>query len=463
MTQVLPSFTELAATITGSIITAQDPDYDRARSVWNAAIDRRPAGVAYCETSADVAAAVTFARRGSLEMSVRSGAHSTAGASVGDAGLVIDLSRMNDVTVDPDSRRAVVGGGALLRDLDAATQQYGLAVPAGEIGHTGVAGLTLGGGMGWLTRQHGLTIDNLLAAEVVLADGRIVRASGDENPDLFWALRGGGGNYGIVTSFEFALHPVGPLVEVGLLFYGAERGSDALRLARETLPGLPADVSFQVIALTAPPLPFVPAEHVGSHVFCLAVIGYGDEPTHRRMVDGLREQVTPLFEMVTAMPYAALQQMFDEANAWGFHAYERSSYVAELSDDAIGVILSGVERMLSPLSVVHVYTLSGAYCTPGEQDTAFSGGRSPRQICFIVGMAADADGFAAERAWVRAFHDALAPSTLGNGTYVNGMAGDDGHRVADSYGEKYARLSAIKAVYDPENVFHRNVNILPAT
>ncbi|NMO89799.1 FAD-binding oxidoreductase [Actinomycetospora sp. TBRC 11914] len=462
MTQVVSPFDQLRSAIAGSVVTPEDPGYDDARRVWNADIDRRPAAVAYCETTEDVATAVTAARRASLEISVRSGAHSTSGASVGDGGLVIDLSRMNDVEVDPERRRAVVGGGALLRDVDAATQAHGLAVPAGEIGHTGVAGLTLGGGMGWLTRRHGLTIDNLLSARVVLADGRVLRAAEDENPDLFWALTGGGGNFGIVTSFEFALHEVGPTVHVGMLFYGVEDGPAALRTARAAIRDLPADVTFQVVALHAPPAPFVPEEHRFRLVIALAVVGFGDESSFGAVVDRCRSGVAPLFEMVGPMPYTALQQMFDETFAWGVHCYEKATYVAELTHDVAETFLAGLDGMDSPLSVVHFYVLSGAYSEVAEEATAFSGGRSPRLAVFLVGAAADAAGLASQRAWSRAMFDALAPHSLGAGAYVNGMGADDAHRIRDSYGTKYDRLARIKAVYDPENVFHRNGNILPA-
>jgi hypothetical protein len=463
MTQVLPQFTELAGAIAGEVVTPGDPGYDDARRVWNADADRRPAAVAYCTSAADVSAAVLFARERSLEISVRSGAHSTSGVSVGDAGLTIDLSRMNSVSVDPEARRAVVAGGALLRDMDTATQEYGLATPAGEIGHTGVAGLTLGGGMGWLTRRHGLSIDNLLAAEVVLADGRIMPASDDENPDLFWAIRGGGGNFGIVTRFEFALHEVGPTVQVGMLFYDVDQAPDALRLAGEAMTNLSPDLTLHVIALTAPPLPFVPLEHVGKVVFCLATIGFGAEESHQRALDGLRADAPPLFEMVAPMPYTALQQMFDEAYDWGFHAYEKSTYLGGLSDEAIPVIVDQAAGMASPVSVVHFYALNGAYCAPTEESTAFGGGRSPRIAVFIVGVSTDAAGLPVERAWARGMFQALAPYALGDGAYVNGMVADDAYRVADSYGPKYERLTRIKAIYDPQNVFHRNANIHPAS
>lgn len=463
MTQVISRFENLRAALNGTVVTPDDPGYDEARRVWNADINRMPAVVAYCASTEDVATAVSFARDASLEISVRGGSHSMAGTCVGDAGIVIDLSRMNDVEVDPEARRAMVGGGALLHDLDAATQIHGMAVPSGEIGHTGIGGITLGGGMGWLTRQHGLTIDNLLSARVVLADGRIVRATADENPDLLWAIRGGGGNFGIATSFEFALHEVGPQIEFAMLFYGMDQASNALRAAREVIPDLPPDVSFQVVALHAPPAPFVPQEHHFRLGFALVAVGFGSEESHRGVVERLRSALPPLFEMVTPMPYTALQQMFDEAYAWGVHAYEKSLYLEGFTDEAIGVIVERAAGMTSSMSVVHFYVLSGAFCAADDASTAFSGGRTPRLTVFIVGMTADADAHAAERAWVRGFFDALAPYALGKGAYVNGLGSDDAHRIPNAYGAKYARLSRIKAEYDPDNVFHRNSNILPAS
>lgn len=463
MTHVVSRFDDLRTSMSGTVVTPEDPGYDEARRVWNADVDRRPTAVAYCATTGDVARAVSFARDSSLEISVRAGAHSTSGMSVGDAGIVIDLSRMNDVEVNPEARRATVGGGALLKDVDAATQIHGLAVPSGEIGHTGIAGITLGGGMGWLTRQHGLTIDNLLSARVVLADGRIVRAAPDEDPDLLWAIRGGGGNFGIVTEFEFALHEVGPQIELAMLFYGMDQAADALRVARGVIPDLPADVSFQVVAMPAPPEPFVPVEHHLRLGFALVVVGTGSEESHRGVVDRVRNALTPLFEMVAPMPFTALQQMFDEAYAWGAHAYEKSLYLESFTDRAIEVIVEQVAGMVSPMSVAHFYVLSGAFSAADDASTAFSGGRSPRLCTFIIGMAPEAGALPVERAWVRAFFDALSPHAMGTGAYVNGMSGDDAHRVPSAYGSKYARLQRIKAAYDPENVFHRNANILPAT
>ncbi|GAA4762250.1 FAD-binding oxidoreductase [Actinomycetospora chibensis] len=463
MTHVVSRFDDLRTSLSGTVVTPEDPGYDDARRVWNADIDRRPAAVVYCATTEDVARAVSFARDAPLEISVRGGAHSASGMSVGDAGIVIDLSRMNDVEVDPEARRATAGGGALLRDLDAATQIHALAVPSGEIGHTGLAGITLGGGMGWLTRQHGLTSDNLVSARVVLADGRVVRAAADENPDLFWAIRGGGGNFGIVTEFEFALHEVGPQIELGMLFYGMDQAADALRVAREVIPVLPPDVSFQVVAMPAPPEPFVPTEHHFRLGIALVAVGFGGEESHRGVVDRVRKALTPLFEMVTPMPFTALQQMFDEPYGWGVHAYEKSLYLERFTDGAIDVIVEQVAGMVSPTSVVHFYVLSGAFCTADDAGTAFGGGRSPRLCVFIIGMTPQAEALPVERAWVRGFYDALAPHAMGTGAYVNELMTDDVHRVPATYGAKLVPLQRIKAVYDPENVFHRNANILPAT
>ncbi len=252
---------ELRRVFAGRLITPADPDYDDARRVWNADIDRRPALVARCVDAADVSAAIGFARRQGLEVSVRGGAHSAAGVAVADGAVMVDLSLLRQVDVDPLRRRARVGGGAVIADLDAAAQAHGLATPAGMVSHTGLGGLTLGGGMGHLTRRHGLAIDNLVGAEVVLADGRVVHASAEEHPDLFWAIRGGGRNFGVVTAFEFRLHPVGPIVQFGFLFWGLDQGTTVLRVARDVIDDLPRDVNIMIVGLNAPPAPFVPARH----------------------------------------------------------------------------------------------------------------------------------------------------------------------------------------------------------
>ena len=278
---------------------------------------------------------------------------------------MIHLGSMNSVTVDPTARRAVCGGGATWADVDAATQQHALATPGGFISHTGIAGLTLGGGIGWLTKKAGLSCDNLVAAEIVTADSRIVRASKDDNAELFWALRGGGGNFGVVTSFEFALHPVGPLVNLGLFFFGLENGPQALRFAREYIKTLPPEaIAFLAIGLSAPPAPFVPEQYRFRPGHALLVAGFGSAEEHERIVAPIRKAVTPLFELVTPIPYVALQQMFNESAVWGSLAYEKALYLDELSDAAIAVIGEHVPKKSSPLSFCPTFTLAGAYRAP---------------------------------------------------------------------------------------------------
>ena len=464
MTQVLESaLDDFRETFTGQVIMPADSAYGAARVVWNAEIDRHPAMIARCLNTADVSAAVSFARQQGLEISVRGGAHNMSGSAVEDAGLMIDLSQLCEVTVNPAGRRARVGGGALLADMDAATQAHGLATPAGLVSHTGVGGLTLGGGMGWLTRKFGLAIDNLIAAEIVVADSRILRAAADENPELFWAIRGGGGNFGVVTSFEFQLHEVGPLIEFGLFFWGIDQGAEVLRIAREVIATLPRDLNAVIAGLNAPPAPFVPEQHQFRPGYALLITGFGSAEEHAAAAARIREALPPLFEFVTPMPYVELQQLLDEANAWGLFGYEKGYYLAGLSDNAIAVISDQLPRKRSPLSNLLFYRLDGAYSEVADDETSFSGGRSPRYAIFIVALAATRELLAADRRWVRSFWEALRPYALGIGSYVNGMAEFEEDRVRAAYGAaKYQRLATIKADYDPENVFHHNANIKPA-
>lgn len=453
----------LRASMTGSVIDREDPDFDEARKLWNAAIDGRPAVIARCASTADVAAAILFARQHGLEIAVRGGAHSMPGVSTVDDGLVIDLSALNQVSVDPVAKRARVGGGALLGDLDAATQEHGLAVPAGVVSHTGVGGLTVGGGMGWLTRLGGLTIDNLVSAEVVTADGRILRAADAENDDLFWAIRGGGGNYGVVTEFEFRLHEVGPICHLGLLFWSLDDGADMLRMARDTIPGLPPTINVIIAGLHAPPAPFVPEQYHLQPGYALMVVGFGSADEHAATLQRLRDGLTPLWELVDSLPYVALQQMLDEANAWGFFGYDKGCYVADLSDEMIAVVTEQLPAKNSPLSVLLFYRLDGAYSQVPEDATAFSGGRSPRYAVFIIGLCPVPELLEPERAWVRSFWEELRPHSIDTGSYVNALSDVDEDRLRASYGpDKYERLAAIKRTYDPDNVFHRNANIKPA-
>ena len=454
---------ELRAAMDGVVVTPEDPDYDQARLLFNADADRHPAVVARCSRTADVVAAVRYAQAEGLEIAVRCGAHSIAGQSGVDDGLVNDLSGMREVTVDPTQKRARAGGGALLSDLDAATQAHALAVPSGMVGHTGIGGLTLGGGMGWLTRQAGLAIDNLESVEIVVADGRVLRASEQENSDLFWAVRGGGGNFGVVTEFEYRLHEVGPMIQFAFLFWEEERGAEALRAIRAAVPELPRSCNVILGALDAPPAPFVPAEHRFQAGIALMISGFGSPDEHAEAVDRLRAALPPLFDAVTPMPYTALQQLFDQANCWGQYYYEKSTRIAELTDEVIEVIISHLSRRRSQMSVMLGYYLADAYCEADPDATAFGGTRDPQWVTFILSIAPDAEVLAADRvAWSRGMSDALQPFALDAGTYVNGMAEQDDHRVRAAYGKKYERLARIKAEYDPGNIFHRNMNIKPA-
>ena len=450
--------------INGLIITPDDSGYDAARKAWNADIDRRPAIITQCGSVNDVVTAVRFAQEAGLQIAVRGGAHSFPGYSVCDGGLVIDLRQLNAVSVDPKSKTARVQGGALLSHLDAATQAHGLAVPAGVVSHTGVGGLTLGGGMGWLTRRAGLSIDNLVAAEVVLADGRVLKAHHDQNADLFWAIRGGGGNFGVVTEFTFRLHNVGPMVQFGLFFWGAGQGRAALRLMRDVIVNLhPSLNAMPVVALTAPPAPFVPPEHQHKTGYALMLAGFGDPAEHQKVTEHLRTAEPPLFDFVTTMPYMALQSLLDEPNGWGSYGYDKGAYFENLTDEMIDVLITHGPAKNSPLSLLIFYRLDEAYSQIAEQQTAFGGGRSPRYFGTFVAMCPNRELLAAEREWVGSLFNALKPHMLEAGTYINVLSEADDIRIRQTYGPKHRRLQAIKAKYDPHNVFRGNANIAPAT
>ncbi|GAA0571092.1 FAD-binding oxidoreductase [Kribbella sandramycini] len=448
--------------LAGTVLTPGQDGYDDARRLWNAQHDRRPAVIAQVQNAADVQAAVRYGVENGLEIAVRGGAHSIAGASSVDDGLMIDLSALNSVTVDPEARRARVGGGALLRDLDAATQAHGLAVPAGVVSHTGVGGLTLGGGMGWLTRKYGLSIDNLESVQIVTADGSILRAAEDENPDLFWGVRGGGGNFGVITEFEFRLSEAGPMVNYDLLFWTLDQGADVLRLARKLYPTLSDDTNIVVACLNAPPAPFVPEDLHFAPGYGLVIVGFGTPEEQAALVERIRTELPPAFAFGTPMPYTALQQSLDEANGWGHYSYEKGAYLPELTDEAIAVITEHVPRKQSPLSATLFYRLDRAYSAVDDDATAFGGSRTDQYAVFIVGQAPVPELFDAEQQWVRSFWEALQPATSGIGSYVNGMTEPEDARIRATYGSKYERLQQLKAKYDPDNVFHRNANIRPA-
>lgn len=455
------SLDTLRSEFAGVVAEAGEDGYDEAVNIWNGAITRRPAVVTRCTNNADVVAALAFAQKHKLEVSVRGGGHNYAGCALCDDGLMIDLTPMKAVSVDPATRRARCGGGTTWGELDAATQAHGLALPGGFISRTGVAGLTLGGGFGWLSRLAGLSSDNLVGADVVTADGRVLHASETDNPDLFWALRGGGGNFGVVTEFEFALHAVGPMLQLGLFLFSPDQGGELFRFARDFVEGLPDDCGVFMAGLNAPPEPFVPAELHFTPVYGLVVVGFGDEQTHATLIEPIKKALTPIVELVTPIPYVGLQQMFDASAPWGMHNYEKAVYLAEMSDGAIDTILEHQAKKVSPLSFVPIFPLGGAFRSADGDATAFGGSRDVRWVVNISATATSPDDYEAERAWSRAYWSALVEHAAGIGSYVNFMTDYEEDRIRNAYGSKYGRLQQIKASYDPDNVFHLNANIRP--
>ena len=463
MTRTTGTIDDLREALTGTVILPDDPGYDEARSIWNGDIDRRPAVIARCTGPQDVATALAHARANGLEVAVRGGGHGFWGAAVPERGLMIDLGMLDSVVVDPVARRARVGGGAKLAQLDAATQEHGLALPSGTVSHTGVGGLTLGGGFGWLTPLHGLSVDNLESAEVVLADGQCVRASATEHPDLFWALRGGGGNFGVVTEFEFRLHEVGPIVHLALMFVEEDRAAHAIRTARDGFRSLPRTISPGIACISAPPEPFVPVQHHFAPGVAVIMVGFGSPEDHAEAIAPVREALGPLFEVIMPLPYVALQQMLDEGAFWGIRAYTKGLYLDALPDEAVDVIAARLPGRTSPLSELLIFPFGGAFAHVGDDDTAFGGSRSMQYVVSIEAMAPDVGPFEADRQWVRETWDDLRPAAVGPGAYVNLMTEIDDHALRATYGPvKYERLARIKAQYDPHNVFRANANIKPA-
>jgi FAD/FMN-containing dehydrogenase len=442
----------------GEVIGPDDPAYDEARRVWNASIDKRPALVVRPAGVDDVRAAVRFARERGLLVAVRGGAHSVAGHGTCDGGIVIDLSRLREVRVDPERRRAWVGGGAVWGDVDPVTQEHGLAVPGGLISSTGVGGLTLGGGIGWLQRGFGLTCDHLVDAEVVTADGEVVRAADDE--ELLWGLRGGGGNFGIVTSFEFALRPVGPQVVSGMLAFPGERATDFLRLFRDYLPESPKELGVAFVLRLAPPAPFIDPDRHGKPMVAVAGIYGGSVEDGERAWAPFKSFGEPIADLLAARPYVEMQSMLDAPWGPGAQNYWKSEYLAGLPDEAIEVLVEHLATITSPMSDFKAPFLGGAIAEVGEDDTAYSRREAP-YILNINARWMDPAETDRHVAWTRGLWDAMQPFSSGS-TYTNFMDRDDVGRVADAFGsEKYARLVALKRRYDPDNVFRVNQNIPP--
>ena len=449
----------LSEQVRGRVITASDSDYDEARAVYNAMHDRRPRAVIQCVDAADVMATVAAARENGLDLAICGGGHSVPGFGTVDGGLVVDLSRMNHVRVDSSKRVAQVGGGATLGDVDHATYPFGLAAPGGVVSTTGVGGLTLGGGIGYLTRSHGLSIDNLLSADVVLADGRQVIASDYQNEDLFWALRGGGGNFGIVTNFEFQLHEVGDVVG-GPLFYEFDDAAAVLQGYRDYIAQAPEPLGCFFGWQIAPSLPFIPEDRVGD-LFCVLVACWnGPHNEAERVLRPLRDVAEVKAEHVGVMPFPILQSAFDDIVPKGMQNYWKADFVDELTDEAIAAHIEHGRKTPNVSSSMHLHPINGAAQRVGADETAF-GHRDKSFAPVIVGIWSDAADNEANTAWVRDYYDAIHPHSGSEGGYVNFMSGDDDHRVAENYGANYARLESVKATYDPDNFFHVNQNIVP--
>ena len=434
----------------GQLLSPGDAGYDAARQVWNAMIDRHPALIARCAGAADVMAAVDFAREHELPVSVRGGGHNVAGKAVCDDGLMIDLAPMKSVRVDPVARTARAEPGVLWGEFDRETHAFGLATPGGVVSTTGIAGLTLGGGQSWLTGKHGLTLDNLLSADVVTADGRLLRASADEHPDLFWALRGAGANFGVVTSFEYRLHPVDTVLG-GMVLHPLDRAGEVLRFYREFAAAQPDELTTYAALLTAPD---------GTPVVALVACYCGQLEEGERAVASLRRFGSPVVDTIGPLPYPAMQAIIGAGFPPGRLNYWKSSLTNEIGDAAIETIVDYARRVPSPFTATVFADCHGAYSQVGKGDTAYP----HRDLQWdLVILSSWADPMESDRnvRWTRQFFDALQPQ-LSHGVYVNDLGDEGGQRVRDAYGENYERLVALKNKYDPTNFFRLNQNIEPA-
>ena len=455
----------LRATVSGAVLVAGDPGYDAARSVWNAMIDRRPGVIVRCGATADVIAAVTFARERGQPVSVRGGGHNVAGHAVADGGVMIDLSTMDDVRVDPERARASVAGGATWATVDRATQEFGLATPGGLISDTGVGGLTLSGGIGWLRSRYGLAIDNLVSAEVVTADGRVVHASATAHEDLFWALRGGGGNFGVVTGFEFTLHPVGPEVMFVAPMLPIEAGAGPIRAWRDFLTDKHGDVGSLIEFSTIPESPDYPAAAWGRRAYTVAALYAGDPDEGEALLQPLRELGEPLVDFSGRLAYRDVQQLFDAVIPFGKHrCYWKSRYLSGLDDAAIDLIVAGNQAPPSPNTLSSIWNFGGATAAVEAAATAF-GDRSMPWMVSIDSIWDRADQDDENIAWTRAFWERLAPFSDRGRVYLNfaGHGEDNDELTRRTFGSNYERLASVKRRYDPTNMFRFNQNIRPAS
>jgi FAD/FMN-containing dehydrogenase len=443
----------------GQMLQPEDPGYNEARKIWNAMIDRRPAMIVRCAGVADVRRSVAFARDNKLLLAIRGGGHNIGGSALCDDGLVIDLSQMKSVRIDPESRRAYVEGGALLADFDHEAQAYGLATPLGINSTTGVAGLTLGGGFGWLSREHGLSVDNLVSAEIVTANAERVRASASENPDLFWAIRGGGGNFGVVTMFEFQLHPVGPDIVGGLIVFPFDQAKKVLTRYQEFAANSPDDLSVWAVMRKAPPLPFLPPEIHGKEIVALAICSTGKTEDALDAIKPLRTFGEVCGEHVGVQPYAAWQKTFDPLLAPGARNYWKSHNFTALNDGAIDTVIQCTRKLPSAESEIFLGLLGGQTNRAAPDATAYP----HRNVLFAMNVHTRWTDPADDKkciAWAREFFAASAPYASGS-VYINFLTEDESERISQAYGKNYDRLVEAKNKYDPGNLFRRNQNIRP--
>ena len=445
----------------GDVIGPEDPSYERSRRVWNGSIDRRPALIARCLKPADIARALAFGEDSGLTVAVRGGGHSFPGFSTVDDGLVIDLGPMKRIRIEAEARSVRAQAGVLLGELDRATQPYSLAVPLGSVTHTGIAGLTLGGGFGWIMRKHGLTIDSLLSVELITADGDPVHADETQNAELFWAIRGGGGNFGIITEFENPLSGVGPMVLSGLLLWTLEDGPEMARFYRDWAQDAPRDLTTALIVRRAPALDLIPPALHGRHVVAVACCWAGPHDVGESVIAPMRRFGAPIADLVEPRSFIEHQALLDASFPPGIWVYSKACDVTSLSDGVLDAMLVQGARMRSGRSGIIAWQLGGAVADIGAEETAFSSARSG-YLVDILGGTDSAHGFESERDWARDTWDALAPYRTG--AYVNWLMDEGEARVRETYGEaRYRRLQAVKSRHDPRNVFRLNQNVLPAT
>jgi FAD/FMN-containing dehydrogenase len=451
----------LRSSIRGPVISPDDEDYDAARMIWNGAIDRQPACIVRCTGVADVVAAVRFARERDLQVAVRAGGHGVAGHALCDGGLVIDLSPMKGISVDPVAHTARAEAGVLWGELDRETQLFGLATVGGIVTHTGIAGLTLGGGLGWLMRKFGATVDNLVSADVVTAEGELVRASEEANPELFWGIRGGGGNFGVVTSFEYRLHPVGPVVLAGPIFHPLADAPDVLRFYREFIADAPDELTTIFDLSVPPPLPSLPEEVHGRPVVMVGACYAGSPDEGAEVARPLKQFGRPLVDLLEPKPYTTLQSMFDPVVPHGWHRYWKSVELPPLTDGAIETLVEHASALTSPKSYCIVFQLGGALGRVAESETAFSQRGAAHNVNINAVWTEDDPDADRHIGWARGFFDAMQPHA-GDHVYVNFLGDEGADRVRQAYGAaNYQRLVRLKRAYDPTNLFRLNQNIAP--